>query len=44
MKDIRRLAVFPVELLLMLVVAIYAATEVLADSLGRLCRLIEGEQ
>lgn len=44
MKPLRRLAVFPLELVLAALVLLYVLTECAATAVGALCRLIEGRQ
>ena len=44
MKSIRKIAVFPFEVLLMVLVAVYVLVEFAGGVVGSLCRLIEGEQ
>lgn len=43
MKALRRLAVFPLELVLMACVLVYVATEFVCYSVGQLIQLIEGK-
>ena len=42
MKSFRKIAVFPVEVLLMLLVAVHVISQFACMAVGSLCRLIEG--
>lgn len=44
MKSIRKITVFPLEVLLMVLVAVFVISECACMALGGLCRLIEGKQ
>lgn len=43
MKQLRRLAVFPLEIVLLGCVLVCAATVLVCHGVGQLCQLIEGE-
>jgi hypothetical protein len=43
MKALRRIAVFPLEVVLGVCVVVYVVTELVCYVVGRLCQLIEGD-